>query len=837
VIALVPLAWRSLLARRARTFLTIAGIALGVGMLQAALLTSAGIDRAVDRTVDSMMGRADLRVTAFQERGLSAATLAAIESTPGVAVAAPAIEQRLFLRAPAEEPPSAPVLLRGIDPRRDPQVHDPAVVDGTALTDADRAAALVTDRLAADDGLEVGSDIILQAGGDPVTVRVVGIVAGEAIGLGADGRGIVVPIGVARSVSPAAGLSHIDLRLARGTTPGLVSSALADAITADPYLLSGPADLRASMRASTADVRSMLSMIAAVALFAGCVLVFNTLSLTVVERSREVGLLRAAGAASGQVVGFVLAGAAVLGLAGSGLGLLVGAGLSLAVGPSLAASGAAPWDRPPIDLSTAAVALGTGLGVALAAALEPAWRATRIGALEAVRLRIDPAGVRRARLRWMLLVSLTVGLLGLLAWPGTVDSGAAVRSMAVYAILVIAVLVSPVVIAPLARIVGLPFALVARLDERLARGSLARDRSRTALTLGALAVGLAMIVAVGSVAQHARTAAGAWLASVIPGDEVVRSIRPVALDEGIAETLDAIPGVARVTPIGTFDLAWRGIRLDAAAVAGSGLLADGRLVFDAGDRTAALHGLDDGGVVVLARSTADRLGLGLGSMMTLTAMGGGMIDLRVAGIVDRSLPGRTGEAVLVGWGDAAGSFGVAGADFFAVRFETQAPAGARDDLRDAARTLALEPAPLEAVEGAVSDALGRVFALLDALALIAVLIAAMGIVNTMTMSVVERVRELGILRAAGMSARQVSRMVVVEAGMLGLLGGVVGVAAGSLAGFLMVGWGSGFRLAWLPPWPLIAGGLLVGFIVSMVAAWYPARLAGRISIVRAVQFE
>jgi putative ABC transport system permease protein len=191
----------------------------------------------------------------------------------------------------------------------------------------------------------------------------------------------------------------------------------------------------------------------------------------------------------------------------------------------------------------------------------------------------------------------------------------------------------------------------------------------------------------------------------------------------------------------------------------------------------------------------------------------------------------------VSWQDATRAFGVTGADFFAVRFQAGQAAAARSAMAETARSLALEPAPLTAVEGAVGDALGRVFGLFDALTLIAILIAAMGIVNTLTMSVVERVRELGILRAAGMSARQVARMVVVEAGLLGLVGGVVGVAAGSLAGFLMVGWGSGFRMPWDPSWSLMAGALLLGLVVSMLAAWYPARLAGRLSIVRAVQFE
>jgi putative ABC transport system permease protein len=837
VTTLVPLAWRGLLARRARTLLTVAGIALGVGMLYAALLTSAGIDQAVDRTVDGMIGRADLRVSAFQERGLATETVSAIRTAPGVAVAAPVLEQRLYLRRAAGVAATAPVLLRGIDPELDAQVHDLPLLSGTGLVGAAGPSALVTRRLALEDGIAIGDSLVLQAGGVPVRVQVVGTVSEDEAGFGGAGRGVIVPLDVARSVYPVAGLSRVDIRLDPGSSAADVASALAGRISADPYVLSAPADLRASMRAATGDFQAILAMIAAIALFAGSVLVFNTLSLTVVERAREVGLLRAAGATTGQVLAFVLAGAATLGLAGSLLGLVIGALLSLLAGAGIEASGIAPWDQPPLTASTAALAFFAGIVVALAAALEPAWRATRISPVEAVRLRVDPASARQARLRWMVVVSLTVGLLGLLAWPQSAGESAGLRALAIYGLLVLAILLSPLFVGPLARIVGLPFTVVARLDERLARGSLARDRSRTALTLGALAVGLAMIVAVGGVAQQARAAANAWLSGVIPGDEVVTSIRPVAADEGVVERLDELPGVARVTPVGSFDLAWRGTRLDAAAVDGASLLADGRLAFTAGDRNEALLALDDGGAVILARAMAERLGLGLGATMTLLASGGSMVDLTVVGVVDRSLPGRTGEALLVGWKDATRSLGVAGADFFAVRFEPDQAAAARFSVEETARSLALEAAPLDAVEGAVGAALGRVFGLFDALALIAVLIAALGIVNTLTMSVVERVRELGILRAAGMSARQVGRMVVVEAGILGLVGGVVGVTAGSIAGFLMVGWGSGYRGDWAPAWSLIAVALLLGLVVSMLAAWYPARLAGRISIVRAVQFE
>jgi putative ABC transport system permease protein len=836
--AMLPLAWRSLTARRVRTILTIIGIALGVGMLYASLATSIGIDQAVDRTVDAIVGRADLRVSAFQERGLSDKSVDAIRTTSGVAVAVPAIERRLYLRrTDGTNPAPGPVTILGIDPVLDPQVHDLQLVSGALLARPDETAALVTERLAREDGYGLGSELTLQAVAGPVQVRVVGILAGDGPLSGASGRTVVVPIDLARTVFSLPGVSRVDIRVTDGTSPQLVASAITTRLSSEPYVLSAPPEMEASLRATTAEFQATLAMIAAVSLFVGAFLVFNTLSLTVVERAREVGLLRAAGATHGQIVSFVMVGAIALGLVGSLAGLGVGLGLSILVGIGIQATGAAPFEQPIVPPETASIAFGIGVFVALAAALEPAWRATRISPIEALKLRIDPGAARRAQLRWLVVVFLSVGLVGLLAWPRAAGDAAALRSLAIYGILVVATLLSPLFIAPLARIVGLPFALVARLDERLARGSLGRDRSRTALTLGGLAVGLAMIVAIGGVAQQARASASAWLASVVPGDEIATSIRPVVSDEPAQATLAGVRGVQMVTPVATFDLAYRGVRLDAAAMVGTDLLADGRLRFEAGDRAGALIGLDSGGSVILARSVADRLGLGLGSTMAFAATGGQSVSLEVTGIVERTLPGRTGETVVVGWNDALAKFGVTGADFFGVRFAPGQAGTSRPAFEEAARSMALEPATLDQVQGAVSDALGRVFGLFDALALIAVLIAALGIVNTLTMSVVERVRELGILRATGMTGRQVARMVVVEAGILGLVGAVLGILTGLAAGAAMLALGTGFRVIYEPPWLVMGLAVLLGLLVSMAAAYYPARLASRLSIVRAVQFE
>ena len=220
-----------------------------------------------------------------------------------------------------------------------------------------------------------------------------------------------------------------------------------------------------------------------------------------------------------------------------------------------------------------------------------------------------------------------------------------------------------------------------------------------------------------------------------------------------------------LTPIASFGLAFDGSRLDATAIRGSDFDADGRLTFVAGDRHAALAGLDGAGTAILPRSQAERLGVGVGDSIAVTTADG-LLELGVTGIVEHTFPGQAGESVLVGWPDALDRFGVAGADAFAVRFAAGREAEASAGIETIARELALTPAPISHVQGAVGDALDHLFNLLDLLALAAVAVAALGIVNTLSMDTLERVRELGMLRAVGMSRRQVWRSVLVEAGIL-----------------------------------------------------------------------
>jgi putative ABC transport system permease protein len=841
--SLAALAWRSLAARRVRTALTIAGVALGVGVLFAMQLTNATLDAAVDLTVRDLVGRADLRVRAFAESGLSPASVEAIRTTPGVGAAAPVLERRTFLVA-SESPAGDPVTVEGVDPEAERLIRDLALVRGVDLAPDTQRSILVTEALARERGLDLGSAVTLYGAGAPIEYRVIGVVAGDGPVPTPFGRTAWITLDSARDLFATDAVSAVDVDVALGADEAAVADALTVALTTEPYLLETPADIAAGLRESTLDIRAVFAIVAAVILFVAAFLIFNTMSMSVAERLREVALLRAAGATRRQVGWIFVLQAIVVGLAGAAIGGLLGVALGAVVLALLRASEGIRVTAVSIDPAGPAFALALGVLVTVVAALEPAWRAGRLSPVEALRAGVDPSVSVRARLWWLAAVALVVGAGGALLLPEGAASGIGLLGpLLVYLVLLSIALASPFLLRPLGALAAIPFSLVFRTEARLTRRALVRDPARTALTVGALAIGIAMVVAVASAGSLSRATASAWIADVVPGSTVVTSIRPIAPDEGVQEALAAVPGVERVTPIGSFVIPVQAepgsdpYRVPASAISGADLLADGRLTFVGGDRTTALGGLDAGGSAILPKTLADRLGLGVGGTMRI-GFGDAVTDLAVTGVVEHTFPGPGSETALVSWADATGRFGVAGAGVYAVRYAAGRESEASPAVAALARELALEPTTLQEVRDQAEGAVGRLFGLFDAIAVIAIVVAGLGIVNTLAMNVMERVREIGVLRATGLLRSQAWRMVLVEAGILGVVGSVLGIVAGLVVAVVMLAT-QGAKLASIAdvPWATIVVVGLLGVAVAMLAAAYPAHLASRVSIIRAVRGE
>jgi putative ABC transport system permease protein len=360
--------------------------------------------------------------------------------------------------------------------------------------------------------------------------------------------------------------------------------------------------------------------------------------------------------------------------------------------------------------------------------------------------------------------------------------------------------------------------------------------------VGALLIGLAAVVALGTIAESARGTAERWVDSILPGGYAVRLSGPVPIADFQAG-MAATTGAAFATPIAEFpavevtpsgdqhEVSLAGIDPAAFERAGS-------LIFTSGNRSAAFAALGKGDAVLVPEPVATRDNLKVGDSVSVGLPGSSTQQLRVAGIVAYSLPSRTSDGdLLISLADAKSAFGVTDASLWAL--------GRRSGISDTAFRSAVDKTGADLggvgltasdLAGDLSRSLDRLIGLFDALALIAVLIAALGIVNTLSVGVVERVREIAILRSHGMTVRQVQAMVVAEAAIMGVVGALAAVVTGVLVAWALVVLGSSSEFGAIAvPWLLLLITVLLGTGVAALAGIYPARLAARLPIVSSLR--
>jgi len=373
-----PLAAPGVAAPSPTTVLTIVGIALGASLIFASLAVSRGVERSIEKTVEVTLGRADFRISAPAGGTLSAEMLVTIRSVLGVAVG-PAVEQRATLLPEDETIPASgsPVTILGVDPIVDGQIHDLDLVSGATLLRPDEAAAVITERLAADEGYGLGSDVIVATPGEPERFRVVGIAAGDGPLPESDGRTVILPIEAVSRMFGLEGVARVDLLVEEGVPVADVRSELGEALAGEQYVLTSPAELAESLRLPTTGFAVTLGGIGAVGVLVGALFVFGTVRLTAAEagevrsrrRAREAAIRGAIGGGVGAAVVFALAALTRSDVAPAALG--VGGTVAAIVFAMLCAVAAAVLQLGPVSLTparrtTVVLAVVLGLFVAVA---------------------------------------------------------------------------------------------------------------------------------------------------------------------------------------------------------------------------------------------------------------------------------------------------------------------------------------------------------------------------------------------------------------------------------------------------------------------------------------
>jgi putative ABC transport system permease protein len=603
----------------------------------------------------------------------------------------------------------------------------------------------------------------------------------------------------------------------------------------------------ASLEGFVKFIKVFLLAFGGIALFVGAFIIFNTFSITVAQRAREFALLRTIGASRRQVLRSVMLEALVIALAataaGIGLGLLIARLLN-------AALKLAQIDLPQaglvFSLRTALVSLLIGVVVTVAASLVPAVRATRVPPVALLR---EGATLPKSRLSpvtpFVALAAIASGFAALVWGMFSHGGGTAVHVLAsglgTIALFVGLALLAPKLVRPIAWAVGAPAARFGGVPGRLARDNATRNPGRTAVTASALMIGLALVTFVTVLAQGIRSSWGSTIRKQVSADYVLTtssdwdSFSPLA-----AVALSHTPGVQAVSSVrsSTVDL---GDSLE--TISGVDAPSIGRFFHFSWveGSNATLRSLGDDGAIVLSRF-ADKHHLRVGSSFAVTSPDGRVADLTVRGVHKPAGLDSLLQPIVIS-NRAYGSLFPRPRNtmaFVATREGVPRSQLERVLLRYPDVRLRTESEFVKSQNAWVDKVLKLLYVLLG----LSVLVSFFGIVNTLVLSIVERTRELGALRAIGMTRRQMRRMVRYESVITALIGAVMGIALGiglaalvirRLSDYSVSTGGDGMHLA--IPFGALVVFALVAVLAGVAAAALPARRAGRLNVLAALQYE
>jgi putative ABC transport system permease protein len=634
---------------------------------------------------------------------------------------------------------------------------------------------------------------------------------------------------------------EIDVLASPGVTPAQLRDRLAAALpstvvarTAAEQTAREESDLTSNL----GFVRTFLLIFAYVALFVGGFIIFNTFSITVAQRTRELGLMRAMGASRRQVLTSVVGESLLLGIAGAAVGIVLGLlaapgldALFKSLGADLPANGTV------LEARTVIVSLVAGVGASVLAGLAPALRATRVPPVAAMREGVAPEAGRIAR--YSLPISVFVLLAGaaLVADGLAGGHGAAMAGIGGLVVFIGTALLSPRFVPALAK--ALAHLVTWRgVTGRLARENVSRQPGRTAVTSSALMIGLALVTFVSVLAAGGVATIDSVVNSSIRANLIVEGASEasnVGIPAELVPALHDVPGVAAVAPVTFSEANVKGIAGTQLVSGVTGALAGLYRVTWVEGSARLLSSLGAAGTVV-TKSFAKSDHLSVGSALSVLTPSGEHLGLVVRGIVTDN--GELLKALTVSRSVVQRSFGQSndGVDFigYAKGALSVQAAVARLVTKDFPQAKSLTAAQFDKQQANQLDSL---LALMYVLLALAVVVSLFGLVNTLVLSIYERTRELGTLRAVGASRRQIRELIRYESVITSLIGAVTGLAVGTLFALVIARSmaGSGFVIS-VPVATLVVL-LVVAGLAGVVAAVPPARRAAHLEVLSALSAE
>jgi putative ABC transport system permease protein len=846
----LKVALRGLLAHKLRLALTALSIVLGVGFVVGTYVLTDTIDRTFSELFTQTTKGIDVAVRteqsfttdAGQQRApVPESLLDEVRAVPGVRVAEGSRAGYAQFVGKDGKPVTtggAPTL--GISISDAPELRASTNLRAGKLP-AGPDDVVVDAHTAEDQGFAVGDRVKILFQGEPGEFRVSGIVGfGAADNLAGATLAGFTPDTAARVLNREATFDEIDVVAAAGVSPETLRDRIAHAVGSDYQALTGSQlaeETAKTVGQFTKFINYALLTFAFVALFVGSFIIVNTFSIILAQRTRELALLRCVGASRGQVLGMVLLEALVIGIFAAVVGLGVGVLVALGLRGAFAAVGAdLPTTALVVEPRTIVVGLVVGIGVTMLASLVPALRAVRVPPVAALRERIVLRRTKAGWLRTALGALLTAGGVVLLVLGLYVlDTNALVSVGAGAAVIFLGVgVLSPLVAAPVARLLGWPFARWAGEPGVIARGNAMRSPRRTASTAAALMIGLALVSLVTIFAESIKLSVSNTLDESIAADYILTG--PSVTSQGFSP--DVVTQLSRQPDIASA----AGVRLGVAKIDGADQQLYGvdpaaydrtvRTVTEAG----SLSDLDTGGIAV-SKDLADEHGWRVGDKVSLAFPVGSAEDATVRAIyADNQINGP----MLLPLNDFERHF----ADQLDLIALVKAAPGVDAATSRVAVERVTDSFPGVQVRDQAqykeeqSRQINQILILFYLLLALAVIIAFIGIVNTLALSVMERVRELGLLRALGMTRAQLRSMIRWEAVIIAVFGALLGLVLGVFFGWTLV---KALGDQGINAFALPIGSLLVfvaaAAVAGVLASVFPGRRAARLDILRAITTE
>jgi putative ABC transport system permease protein len=832
-----------------RSVLTAGGIVLGVAVFVGMNSANESVLLAFARTVDRIAGKTELQVSAG-ENGFPEAVLERVQSATSVRVAVPVVEATASTKISGE----GSLLILGVDLTGDRSLRDydldsgdAAVIDDPLVFLAQPDSIMLSGEFAARHALAIGQSVALGTANGEKRFTVRGVMKAGGLASAFGGNLAVMDIYAAQKMFGRGQMfDRIDLALKPGRTVADATQEL-EAMLGPAFQVDPPAQRAQQFETLIASFAVMMGASSLFALFIGMFIIYNSFAIAVTQRRSEIGILRALGATRGQIRWLFLGESAVTGLIGSLVGLAVGmalaSGIAAAVSAVISDTFGVAQEAGTVSMSPTVLASAVAIGIvtSVMAALIPARIASRVEPVLALQkgkyqaLDTAEAGARLVAATVCAVASVATLVLG----------GSRAWFYVSYALAVTtALLLTPILSLALARLIRPVLKWARPVEGALAADSLIQAPRRTSATVAALMLSLALVVAFGGMARASYQSILDWVRTtlnpdlfVMPSHDLV--IRTIRFPGTMTAELEAIPGIRRLQPVRNGRVPFRNtpVMLLALDLLSVEELTPVRVVTGNRDmfRVAA-----SGRGVLVSENLAELQRLREGEMLAL-ATPAGVIHLPIVGIVvdysdqqgailiDRTLFSRY-------WRDDS-------VNFFRVYLDGDADAAEvkRQILEKYAgvrQVFVLNNDELRAYILRITD---QWFGLTYIQVAVAVLVAILGIVNTLTVSITDRRRELGVLRAVGGLKTQIRRTIWLEALSTGAIGLILGFALGAVNLYYILEIVrrdvAGMRLEYLYPLTvtLVVAPVILG--AAFLAAIWPAETAVRGRLVEALEYE